>query len=213
MAKSSDNQRAIPQQGRSQQRVQKIISTSHRLFIEYGIEETTTNDIAQAANMPIGSVYRYFSNKNEIIAALNERYVAALTAMIDDIRENSLLAQLSWYDISDHLITTWLQYVRLHRPYTTLYFQRSSPRLQAAYQDAEQTIFSSFARLINRKRKLMDTDYVQLEDEQIELKIIYLTLSSSVENISMLRDIDAAHRTRLLAAKRITEQLSRPSST
>jgi AcrR family transcriptional regulator len=208
----SDTPRAIPKQGRSQQRVEKIISTAHRLFIEFGVEETTTNDIAAAADMPIGSVYRYFRNKNEIIAALNERYVAALTAMIDEIRDNSLLAQLSWYDIADHLLTSWLQYIRLHRPYTTVYFQRSSPLLQSAYQTAEQAIFSSFARLVNRKRKLMDADYVQAEDEQIDLKITYLTLSGLVENISSLTDIDTAQRTRLLAAKRITEQLTRTGS-
>ena len=53
-----------------------------RIFDERGYRATTTNHIAAAAGVSIGSLYQYFPNKDALLAALAERHVnQALTTL------------------------------------------------------------------------------------------------------------------------------------
>jgi AcrR family transcriptional regulator len=49
---------------------QRIIQASRELFASKGIEQTTMNEIAQAAQVGIGTLYRRFAHKGEICIAL-----------------------------------------------------------------------------------------------------------------------------------------------
>lgn len=66
--------RNVPQQSRSQQRVDLILNTAADLFAEVGYETATTTAIAERAGISIGSLYRYFSDKSTILDALAARY-------------------------------------------------------------------------------------------------------------------------------------------
>jgi len=66
--------RNIPQQSRSQQRVDSILDTAAELFTEVGYETATTNAIAERAGISIGTLYRYFSDKDAILRGLATRY-------------------------------------------------------------------------------------------------------------------------------------------
>ncbi|MCE5202200.1 MAG: TetR/AcrR family transcriptional regulator [Synergistaceae bacterium] len=50
-------------------RRQLILETSLVLFLEKGFKNTTVQDIADAAGISKGLIYRYFSSKNEILEA------------------------------------------------------------------------------------------------------------------------------------------------
>ena len=52
-----------------------------KVFFEKGFDGAATNEIAALAGLPIGSVYRYFKNKEAIVAALTTRYVSALRGL------------------------------------------------------------------------------------------------------------------------------------
>lgn len=71
---SNNSVRSVPQQSRSQQRVDSILDTAAQLFTEVGYEAATTNAIAERAGMSIGTLYRYFSDKSTILHALAARY-------------------------------------------------------------------------------------------------------------------------------------------
>ncbi|MBL8164097.1 MAG: TetR/AcrR family transcriptional regulator [Anaerolineae bacterium] len=66
--------RRSPKQLRSQQRVDDILDAAARLFREVGYEAATTNAIAGQAQVPIGSLYQFFPNKESILKALAQRY-------------------------------------------------------------------------------------------------------------------------------------------
>jgi AcrR family transcriptional regulator len=49
------------------QRRQKILETGYRLFTEHGIEQVSLDKIARQSGIGIATLYRYFSNKQELV--------------------------------------------------------------------------------------------------------------------------------------------------
>ena len=76
--------RHAPKQIRSRAIVQAIVEAGRRLLAEEGPRSLTTNHIAERAGVSIGSLYRYFPNREAILAAVYEadtgREVAGLHA-------------------------------------------------------------------------------------------------------------------------------------
>jgi AcrR family transcriptional regulator len=64
----------VPTQARSRQRVRLVLDAADDLLSTDGAESFTTNRIAAAAGIPVGSVYRYFPDKAAIVEALALRY-------------------------------------------------------------------------------------------------------------------------------------------
>jgi AcrR family transcriptional regulator len=75
--------RSAPKQPRSQKRVDLILDTAAELFAEVGYESTTTNAIAERAGVSIGSLYRYFPDKETILRAWANRYSEQICALYD----------------------------------------------------------------------------------------------------------------------------------
>ena len=71
--------RREPRQERSRQSVEMILEAVQRVVDRHGVEAVTTNRIAEAAGVSIGSLYQYFPDKKAIFAALHDRHV-------DDVR-------------------------------------------------------------------------------------------------------------------------------
>jgi AcrR family transcriptional regulator len=76
--------RRMPQQTRSQQRVDLILDVAADLFVEIGYGSVTTNAIAERAGISIGSLYRYFPDKDAILHALSSRHYERMQVLFDD---------------------------------------------------------------------------------------------------------------------------------
>jgi AcrR family transcriptional regulator len=64
---------ADPKQARSKQTKEKIIQAAIHLFQERGYEKTTSNDIASAAGVSVGSFYVYFTDKRQLLLTIFDR--------------------------------------------------------------------------------------------------------------------------------------------
>ena len=64
--------RRTPKQRRSREIVDAIVAAGRLLLEEGGPAALTTNHIAERAGVSVGSLYRYFSNKEAILAAIYE---------------------------------------------------------------------------------------------------------------------------------------------
>jgi AcrR family transcriptional regulator len=73
--------RRTPQQARSKELVARILDAGARVFAEEGYAAGTTNRIASAAGVSIGSLYSYFPDKDAIVTELVRRHIE------DGIRE------------------------------------------------------------------------------------------------------------------------------
>lgn len=63
-----------------EERRQEILDAARRVFVDKGYDNATMNDIAATADVSAGSIYRYFENKRDLIAA------AANSCVEDDLR-------------------------------------------------------------------------------------------------------------------------------
>ncbi|MUL46186.1 TetR/AcrR family transcriptional regulator [Mycobacterium sp. CBMA293] len=69
--------RKQPKQQRSAETRQRILEAAAHVFAEFGYRGGTTNRIAEAADISIGSLYQYFPNKDAILAALTDAHIDA----------------------------------------------------------------------------------------------------------------------------------------
>lgn len=76
--------RRVPQQARSQRRIEAILDAASAVIGEIGFEAATTNMFAERANTSIGSVYQFFENKDAIIAALCDRHASELDPLLQE---------------------------------------------------------------------------------------------------------------------------------
>ncbi len=80
--------RKRPQQSRSHDTVEAILTAAARILVRDGYAGTSTNRIAELAGVSIGSLYEYFPNKVAILAALrqrqHDRMLSAMSATLTD---------------------------------------------------------------------------------------------------------------------------------
>jgi AcrR family transcriptional regulator len=75
---SPSRSRRAPTQQRALDTRQRIVDAAAALFASSGVAATSTNRIAAHARMSIGSLYRYFANKEQIVDVVRAQVAAAL---------------------------------------------------------------------------------------------------------------------------------------
>jgi AcrR family transcriptional regulator len=76
--------RKSPAQGRSVRMVDDILEATARVLVTDGWEKASTNRIARAAGVSVGSLYQYFPNKEALILALSERHASEMMALFSE---------------------------------------------------------------------------------------------------------------------------------
>jgi AcrR family transcriptional regulator len=74
--------RKRPRQQRSRETVDTILEATARVLVKLGFDQLTTNAVATAAGVSIGSLYQYFPNKEALVAALIEQHVEQMNAAV-----------------------------------------------------------------------------------------------------------------------------------
>jgi AcrR family transcriptional regulator len=72
--------RKMPRQERARVTVERILDAAAHIFHEQGYAGTTTNEIADEAEVSVGSLYQYFPNKDAILVALTRQHIESTTA-------------------------------------------------------------------------------------------------------------------------------------
>lgn len=75
----------MPKQARAKARVEAILSATHSLLEKGNLEDISTTAIARAADIPVGSIYQYFEDKNDILQQL---YSAAYNEVNSQVFKN-----------------------------------------------------------------------------------------------------------------------------
>lgn len=75
-----------------ERRKEEIIDAAETLFFSKGIDNTTMDEIAESAELAKGTLYLYFSNKEDLRYAVAERGIGILNDMAETIKTNGLNA-------------------------------------------------------------------------------------------------------------------------
>jgi len=74
--------RRTPAQARSRKKVERILDAAARLVVDDGVEALTTRAIAQAAEIPVASLYQYFADRDAVLLALVGRDMDEMDAQV-----------------------------------------------------------------------------------------------------------------------------------
>lgn len=81
----TEKTRRNPKQARAQATVDAILSATFQLLEAEGEGRLTTNRIAERAGVSIGTLYQYFKDRDDILAAMGERQAQALRQKVTEI--------------------------------------------------------------------------------------------------------------------------------
>ena len=77
------NPRKLPVQARSETTVLAIFEASIQVLLSVGYRKLTTSCVAERAGVSVGTLYQYFPNRQSLIRAVLERYLAEMSASIE----------------------------------------------------------------------------------------------------------------------------------
>jgi AcrR family transcriptional regulator len=112
--------RKLPKQQRSRALVESLIDATAATLAERGLDNTTTNHIAEAAGVSVGSLYQYFPDKEALIEALLERMVKELTNAFNFQLDSQNLGELDLENLARLAIAIGLTTLRANPLYLEL---------------------------------------------------------------------------------------------
>jgi AcrR family transcriptional regulator len=99
--------RKLPKQRRSRDTVDIILAATARVLVRDGFDRASTNRIAEAAGVSIGSLYQYFPSKEALVAALVERHIEEMSAALE--AEMAALADAPLATVVRRMVTLMLR--------------------------------------------------------------------------------------------------------
>ncbi len=82
VARVRTNPRKQATQARAAATVEAILNATARILVKEGYDHASTNKVAATAGVSIGSLYQYFPSKEALVAALAERHLQEMRALI-----------------------------------------------------------------------------------------------------------------------------------
>jgi AcrR family transcriptional regulator len=79
--------RNVPTQARSRQRLRRVLDAADEVLARGGSAAFTTTKVAEAAGVPVGSVYHYFPSKAAIVEALAMSYWSDFEDLVAAVAE------------------------------------------------------------------------------------------------------------------------------
>jgi|GEM_PF-1015350 len=109
--------RNAPTQERSRQTLESIIAAADALFAVKGVDGATNTEIAKEAGCSIGSLYRFFPNKEALVAEYVERYMQAMAANQPPIPGEPTIEHLAELvsDLVDRSVEAYTQFTGFKR--------------------------------------------------------------------------------------------------
>lgn len=95
--------RKAPQQARSRRTWDRTLAAAARVFAENGYASTTTDQIAEAAGLSIGSLYQYFPNKDAVLHVLAMDHINEADAVIKEALDTAVGGHATDVSIRDWL--------------------------------------------------------------------------------------------------------------
>lgn len=140
---SKSKPRIEPRQARAQDRIRQILDSTFILL--ENDDEITTSSIANHANIPVGSVYRYFPNILSIYRALFEEVNGELRTRIKETIESAQPEQ-AWEDLFNIILMRAVDLYESRPAYGSLLMIMSTPALRDVRQECINTTSQIFKK-------------------------------------------------------------------
>ena len=144
--------RRRPSQARSRETVGIIVRAAARVFAAQGYAAGTTNRIAEAAGVSVGSLYEYFPNKDALLVALMEAHIAEGQALLEQAATSVTARSLPLRSAVRQLVEAMIALHARDRALHRVLFEEAPlpPRLRRQLADAERVIAARVAAYLRR---------------------------------------------------------------
>jgi len=145
--------RREPKQQRSRQTVEAVLEAVQRVLKRHGVEAITTNRIAEAAGVSIGSLYQYFPDKQAIFTALYDRHVDEVRHVIERTMADCTSASLEDFtrELVEGLANVHTEHAELHEIVSA-----AVPEGAHGFKSALQAVFEQAILLAEQDRYTPD---------------------------------------------------------
>lgn len=133
--------RNLPQQERSKRRYAAIVDAAAELFATSGFDATTMEAIAAASGSAIGSVYRFFPNKQAVFRAVADVALERARAVFIETVAVAASGQLEWGEVLDRALDAFAQ-MHEHEAAPRAVF--ANLQLYGEYAEADEQMMREF---------------------------------------------------------------------
>lgn len=199
--------RRQPKQARSQERVHHILDVAEQLFIELGYNQTTTRAIASRAEVPVGSLYQFFPDKEAIVKALANRYYEQEYRLFVQLHAELAEAPITVY--VDRTIDAFDQFATDYPGYRAVLEQLIDLMTVAdinSLDEYDQLILKEFAHFLGQRNPSLDRTKCELIATTV-LKTASELLWLSLTRDRIFREQVVAETKTLIAAYLQTYQI------
>lgn len=172
--------RKRPRQTRSKATVDTILEATSRVLVKQGFDGLSTNAVAAAAGVSIGSLYQYFPNKEALVAALIDRHMEEMNAAV--LAELTRVAQLPFAEAARCVVELTIRAHAidpdLHRVLT-----EQVPRIGklARLREVDEICHRMVAGLLAARR-----DEIAIRDPDLSAFILVSTIEAVVHRAALL---------------------------
>lgn len=139
--------RSLPQQQRSRRRYAAIVDAAAELFATNGFDATTMEAIAATSGSAIGSVYRFFPNKQAVFRAVAAGALELAQAVFVEIMEIAASGESRWHEVLDQAVDAFAQ---MHRSEAAPRAVFANLQLYGEFAEADQQMSREFIRATTR---------------------------------------------------------------
>ena len=142
--------------------MQRVLDAAEGLLASEGVEALTTTRIAAAADVAVGSLYRYFPDKSAIVDALAARYLDEFAGLMDELAARAVASGWEGGDLVDGLVDAYADRYRREPGYRALWFGRHlSEELRAADRSNKAALADGVRRILVEGGHVPDREEVR----------------------------------------------------
>jgi AcrR family transcriptional regulator len=167
----------------TEQRRAEILEAALALFSSKGFNETTMEEVAQAAGVAKGTVYLYFQSKEHLLLALKREFMQGLTDAVtaivaEGVEQLEAGKDLDYRDIIDDIFQTIVDYHCQRREAVEVVVRQSpSPDL---VRDALELEREYLALITTAFRTGMEYGLVHTEDPEMMARLVNAAIRDNI---------------------------------
>ena len=143
---------AVRRQPRGQRRMVEILDAAAVVFGRLGVERATTNAIATQAGISPGSLYQFFRDKDDIVAALATRFAADLERAHDDAFAGFDAATAPTREAVDRMLDPIIGFKRANTAFVTVFSRTDLPEAMTHPVGQVEEVFAARLAEVLRAR-------------------------------------------------------------
>jgi AcrR family transcriptional regulator len=158
----SAHMRSVPKQERGARRIQRLLDAAEQIFAERGYQAATTNEIAARAQTSIGTLYRFFPNKEAIVQYLGDRYVQEVHVLHEKMF-HAEVARMPLAEMIDYLVDPLVELKATHPGLVALFIgPHAALHVPASFQMLQDESVRSLKTLWMKRFLRLDADTCHL---------------------------------------------------